>query len=356
MISGMGLALGIDYSLFVVSRFREERRHGQREARRDRDRRVDGEPRRAVQRLRVRPRDGGDGARPRHDPPQPRDRRDPRRHGHRGRRAHAPAGGALAPRRPCQRPARAVARTARGGERGGGGPRLVARRPLGHTAPARRGRPLRRPSRPGALPIFGIQTGLTGVRELPDRFHAKRGFTMLLEEFGVGTVDSVQVVVEGDVGSVPVKRAVAELARRVDADPAFRQPDVSTSPDGRAAKVEALVVGDSRDERALTAVQRLRSDVVPEVFAGVDARVLRHGRDGRGDRLPRAHGPLAARSSSRSCSRSASCCSRSRSARSSSPRSRSASTCSRSARRTACWCSSSWTASGATSWASRRWR
>ena len=79
-----------------------------------------------------------------------------------------------------------------------------------------------------ALPIFGIQTGLTGVRELPDRFHAKRGFTMLLEEFGVGTVDSVEVVVEGDVGSVPVKRAVAELARRVDADSAFRQPDVST--------------------------------------------------------------------------------------------------------------------------------
>ena len=49
---------------------------------------------------------------------------------------------------------------------------------------------------------------------------------------------------------------------------------MSTSPDGRAAKVEALVVGDSRDERALAAVQRLRSDVVPEVFAGVDARVL----------------------------------------------------------------------------------
>ena len=36
MISGMGLALGIDYSLFVVSRYREERRRGQRRARRDR--------------------------------------------------------------------------------------------------------------------------------------------------------------------------------------------------------------------------------------------------------------------------------------------------------------------------------
>src|SRR4029077_20607329 len=28
MLTGMGLALGIDYSLFVVSRYREERRHG----------------------------------------------------------------------------------------------------------------------------------------------------------------------------------------------------------------------------------------------------------------------------------------------------------------------------------------
>ena len=28
MMTGMGLALGIDYSLFMISRFREERGHG----------------------------------------------------------------------------------------------------------------------------------------------------------------------------------------------------------------------------------------------------------------------------------------------------------------------------------------
>ena len=37
----MGLALGIDYSLFVISRFREERARGARRARRDRPRRSD---------------------------------------------------------------------------------------------------------------------------------------------------------------------------------------------------------------------------------------------------------------------------------------------------------------------------
>jgi uncharacterized membrane protein YdfJ with MMPL/SSD domain len=125
-----------------------------------------------------------------------------------------------------------------------------------------------------AAPLLTIHTGLPGVRELPDRFHAKRGFTMLQQEFGVGTPDSVQVVVEGDVGSVQLKRAIATLERRMGAEPAFLTPDVSLSPDGHVANVEAFVAGDSRDERALDAVQRLRSTVVPALFGGLDATVL----------------------------------------------------------------------------------
>ncbi len=128
-----------------------------------------------------------------------------------------------------------------------------------------------------ALPVLRMETGLTGVRELPGRFAAKQGFTLLEEEFGIGTADSVQVVVEGDIGAARVEQAIAELARRVGADGAFLPAEVSTSPDGRLANVEALVAGDSRDERALEAVQRLRSEVVPEVFAGVDAEVLVSG-------------------------------------------------------------------------------
>ena len=124
-----------------------------------------------------------------------------------------------------------------------------------------------------AAPLLSIQTGLTGVRELPNRFHAKRGFTMLEQEFGVGTPDSVQVVVGGDVRSAPLRPVIAELLRRIGAEGSFLQPVVSTSPDGRVANVEALVAGDSRDERALTAVQGLRTKLVPEVFAGRDATV-----------------------------------------------------------------------------------
>ena len=46
------------------------------------------------------------------------------------------------------------------------------------------------------------------------------------------------------------------------------------SDDGRLAIVEALVAGDSRDERSLAAVERLRADVVPggDRARGRDAR------------------------------------------------------------------------------------
>ena len=79
MLTGMGLALGIDYSLFVVSRYREERAGGRAGARRDRRGRRDREPRGAVQRLDVRDRAERDAARALERDEEPRRRRDHRR-------------------------------------------------------------------------------------------------------------------------------------------------------------------------------------------------------------------------------------------------------------------------------------
>jgi uncharacterized membrane protein YdfJ with MMPL/SSD domain len=123
------------------------------------------------------------------------------------------------------------------------------------------------------LPVTTIETGLTGVRTLPDRFAAKQGFLALEDEFGVATVDTVQVVVEGDVGSAELDGRLRELQRRLSSG-AFTTPELEKSPDGQLAVVEARLVGDSRDERSLAAVQQLRADVVPTVFEGATARVL----------------------------------------------------------------------------------
>jgi len=125
-----------------------------------------------------------------------------------------------------------------------------------------------------AAPVLDLQLSEPGIRSFPDSAPSREGFAALEEEFGVGTVDSAIVVVEGDVGRPPLREAVQQLTETLEADPSFRNPEVEVSPDGQLASVEALVAGDSRDERALAAVRELRSDVVPDIFGGLEATVF----------------------------------------------------------------------------------
>ena len=125
-----------------------------------------------------------------------------------------------------------------------------------------------------AAPVLDLRMSTSGVRALPDGLPSREGFEALEEEFGVGTADSVLVVVEGDVISAPVREAVELVAGALEASTGFRQPEIERSPGGGAAIVEALVAGYSRDRKAIEAVERLRDEVVPVAFAGVDAEVF----------------------------------------------------------------------------------
>ena len=104
----IGLAVGVDYSLFYLKREREERAAGRERAGRARGRRRDLRPRRAH----LRPdRDGRDGRHALHrrqDVHGLRRRDDDRRRGRRARLAHRPAGAARRARRQGRQAARPV--------------------------------------------------------------------------------------------------------------------------------------------------------------------------------------------------------------------------------------------------------
>ena len=126
-----------------------------------------------------------------------------------------------------------------------------------------------------ALPALELRTGSAGVRTIPDGYASKDGFNALEREFGVGTVDSAQIVVEGDVESAPVRQGLERLRDELAGDEAFLNPELETAPDGQLAVVEALVAGDSRDEQAVLAVERLRTELVPRTLGsdGVEVYV-----------------------------------------------------------------------------------
>ena len=114
-----------------------------------------------------------------------------------------------------------------------------------------------------ALPVLEYRTGEAGIRTLPDRFESRQGFAALEQEFGAGTTDDIQVVVDGDVTVPATRSAIERLAEEMRNDPAFRQVETEFHPDTRLAIIEALPAGDSRDDQALDAVRDLRSREIP---------------------------------------------------------------------------------------------
>ena len=124
-----------------------------------------------------------------------------------------------------------------------------------------------------ALPALTLEVGSAGPSTLPDRFESKQGFVLLGEEFPSSGVDPVEVAVAGDVGSPEVRSAIERLEAEAGRRPIFGESAVETNEAGNLARLTLTLGGDAIAEGATDAVRELRADVVPDAFAGVEAEV-----------------------------------------------------------------------------------
>ena len=125
-----------------------------------------------------------------------------------------------------------------------------------------------------AVPAFQLKTGENGLSTLPDRFPSKQGYLAFQRSFGVGTTDSVQVVVDGDLHTPSVAAAVRRLTTAMRRNPELRRINPELHPGANLAVIEASPSGDSRSDAAIATVKQLRSKIVPAGLAGVPARGL----------------------------------------------------------------------------------
>ena len=110
------------------------------------------------------------------------------------------------------------------------------------------------------------------VSTLPDGFESKAAFVTLQDKFGAGgTTDPVQIIVQGDVAGTDVQAAVAKLQDEIEHDAAFAgQTTVTPAPDGSAAlMVQAFLAGDPSSDPSFAAINSLRDTLVPQAFDGV---------------------------------------------------------------------------------------
>jgi RND superfamily putative drug exporter len=124
-----------------------------------------------------------------------------------------------------------------------------------------------------AIPVFGLETGSSGISTLPDRFASKQGFELLNQEFPGQTTDPVRIVIDGDADSPQLRAAVDRLEAELAERPIFGDP-TATDDAERTTVLTVPIAGDAVSEPAIEAVRDLRTEVVPAAFAGVDAEVL----------------------------------------------------------------------------------
>jgi RND superfamily putative drug exporter len=125
-----------------------------------------------------------------------------------------------------------------------------------------------------AVPVLSLETGTAGISTLPDRFESKQGFLLLNREFPGQTTDPVRIAVEGDTASQDVRAAVEELEAELGRREIFGEPAVETSPDGALVSLTVPVAGDAVSAEAVAAVRDLRDEVVPAAFAGSGAEAF----------------------------------------------------------------------------------
>src|SRR5581483_3070877 len=128
-----------------------------------------------------------------------------------------------------------------------------------------------------ATPIFGLHIGASGVNTLPDSLPSKQGYLALQREFPAQNPYPVYAIA---VGGNPraVHGDLVRLERRLAADPRFGPGTVRTSQVANAGVVTVPIRGDAVAGPAVAAVRDLRAHVVPDLFRGTGAEVYVGGK------------------------------------------------------------------------------
>jgi RND superfamily putative drug exporter len=118
---------------------------------------------------------------------------------------------------------------------------------------------------------FQLHRGTSqNVSTLPDDFPSKQAFVTLQQEFSGGLTDPAKIVITGDVESSEAQAAIKRLQEAIASDPAFSpKTTVTTSEDGTAIEVDAYFRGDPSSDAAFEAIRDLRTRIAPSAFQGV---------------------------------------------------------------------------------------
>ena len=121
-----------------------------------------------------------------------------------------------------------------------------------------------------ATSFLWIDTGFAGVSTLPDEIESKQAFEILESEFSGGLASPVEIVIQGPDTQVTVSALEVGIAL----DGRFGPSTIDPASTSELAIVSVVLPGDVNSVASLDAVGDLRTDIVPDAIEpGVDVLV-----------------------------------------------------------------------------------
>ncbi len=123
-----------------------------------------------------------------------------------------------------------------------------------------------------AVFFFQIDTGSNGVDAFPEGSYTRDAFFILEKEFSFGVVNPAEIVIDGDLARPEVQEAIEELSASIQADSRFPfPPELKETPEANLAVLSVAVAGEPSSPGAIEAVNTIRNQHIPLAFNGVPA-------------------------------------------------------------------------------------
>jgi uncharacterized membrane protein YdfJ with MMPL/SSD domain len=121
-----------------------------------------------------------------------------------------------------------------------------------------------------AIPTLGIHTAVSGIDTLPRSLSVMKTYDRIQAAFPGGPLPATVVIEADDTRAPAVQTAISELRAKAARSDSFSRPiTTDVNPDHTVETVDIPLVGDGTDSRSNAALAELRDELVPETVGSV---------------------------------------------------------------------------------------
>jgi RND superfamily putative drug exporter len=114
-----------------------------------------------------------------------------------------------------------------------------------------------------------LEKGSGGISGLPDGEPVKIGFSLLDEKFGFGSDAPANIVIDANIESQKISNAIRNLESLLIEDKGFNAPEIIIEPSINYAELTSRIPGDPFDQVALNSIEKLRNNLIPLAFQNI---------------------------------------------------------------------------------------